>query len=233
MHTFGHATEIDRLLDLCRPYNIKVVEDAAEALGSYYYGRHLGTFSDIGTLSFNGNKVVTTGGGGALLFQDEALAKRAKHLTTTAKVPHAWEFVHDQVGYNYRLPNINAALGCAQLEELPKSIAKKRRICDLYVKAFSGFDGAKIFTEPAHCKGNYWLNALILDDAHRTERDFILKKTNADKISTRPIWNLMSELPMYNECPKMDLSVSESLRARVVNLPSSPDLILDSELGSN
>jgi aminotransferase in exopolysaccharide biosynthesis len=237
MHTFGHPCKIDEIIDICNKYNIPVVEDAAESLGSFYKNQHTGTFGEIGVLSFNGNKILTTGGGGMLLFQDEKLAKKAKHLTTQAKVSHPWEFVHDKVGYNYRMPNINAALGVAQLEQLPKFLESKRKIAAAYKnfllkndlfesigkkkKNLSPFVEKEItfFSEPTNATSNYWLNTLILEN--REQRDQFLKYTNEKGIMTRPAWTLMNKLEMFKNCQCGDLSNSEWLEDRVVNIPSS------------
>lgn len=227
MHTFGHPSDLDGLLALSRDFNIALVEDAAESLGSYYHGRHTGTFGLLGTLSFNGNKTITTGGGGAILTNDEALAKRAKHLTTTAKLPHAWEYRHDEVGYNYRMPNLNAALGCAQLEQLPELLALKRQLHLRYTQAFASMPGVSVFGEPANCRSNYWLQALLLDETSAGARDAILAATNGAGVMTRPAWTLMHELPMFARCPRMDLRVAQSLARRLINIPSSPMLVRD------
>ena len=224
MHTFGHPVDIDGLLSVAADFGLALIEDAAESLGSTVGGKHTGTFGLIGTLSFNGNKTVTTGGGGALLVNDPVLAKRAKHLTTTAKLPHRWEFLHDEVGYNYRMPNINAALGCAQLEQLPGFLRDKRHLYELYRDAFAGIDKARIVEEPAGCKSNYWLQALLLDESAAFERDAILSATNDAGLMTRPVWNLMHRLAPYAACPRMDLPVAESLARRLINLPSSARL---------
>jgi perosamine synthetase len=224
MHTFGHPVDLDPLLAVCRKYGLEMVEDAAESLGSYYKNRHTGAWGRVSALSFNGNKVVTTGGGGAILTNDKALAERAKHLTTTAKTPHAWAFVHDDVGYNYRLPNINAALGCAQLEQLPSMIERKRRLADTYRRAFDQVEGVRLFTEPTFARSNYWLNALILAPEHESARDELLALMHREQILARPVWTLMHHLPMYRDMPRADLSVAESLERRVVNIPSSPFL---------
>jgi len=221
MHTFGHPVEVEQLLGVCEEFRIPLVEDAAESLGSYYRGRHTGQFGRVAALSFNGNKIVTTGGGGAVLSNDPALGKLAKHLSTTAREPHRWSFLHDQVGYNYRLPNLNAALGCAQLERLPDFIGRKRALADAYCKAFEGMQEARVFREPRECSSNYWLNAVILDPARAHTRDSILDRTNGDGIPTRPAWTLMHRLPMFAACPRMDLATAESLEQRIVNLPSS------------
>ncbi|NTZ20261.1 LegC family aminotransferase [Paenibacillus sp. JMULE4] len=221
MHTFGHPVDLDPLIDVCQRYKLELIEDAAESLGSFYKKRHTGTFGKIATISFNGNKVITTGGGGAILTNDINLGKMAKHLTTTAKVAHKWEFFHDQIGYNYRLPNINAALGCAQLEQLPSFIEKKRKLALMYRAEFSGMDGISFFTEPEFARSNYWLNALVLDSENAIYRDELLEKTNNLGIMTRPAWTTMHKLPMFQNCPRMDLSTAESLESRLINIPSS------------
>jgi aminotransferase in exopolysaccharide biosynthesis len=219
MHTFGHPCQMDELTAICEKFNIELVEDAAESLGSYYKGKHTGTFGKIGILSFNGNKVITTGGGGMLLFNDEELAKRAKHLTTQAKVPHRWEFVHDEIGYNYRMPNINAALGCAQLEQLDKFIANKRQTALSYKDFFSNYIGVTFFIEPKNCISNYWLNVIIFES--QKERNLFLEESNSQGVMTRPIWQLMNRLPMFEKCQCGDLHNAEWLADRVVNIPSS------------
>jgi len=221
MHTFGHPVDLDPLIELCTRYKLELIEDAAESLGSYYKGRHTGNWGLASALSFNGNKVITTGGGGAILTNDGALAKLAKHITTTAKVPHKWEFYHDMVGYNYRLPNINAALGCAQLEQLPLFLESKRSLASRYREAFKEIGGIRFFTEPDFAKSNYWLNVLLLDEDRAARRNDLLKITNDEGILTRPAWNLMHKLPMFKESPKMELSVAESLERRIINIPSS------------
>ncbi len=218
MHVFGHPVRIENILNICRTYQIEVIEDAAEALGSFYKGRHLGTFAGIGVLSFNGNKIITTGGGGMLLFQDETLAKRAKHLTTTAKVPHPWEFFHDEVGYNYRLPNLNAALGCAQMGQLTEFVKNKRQTAKAYEKFFAKHE-ISFLSEPSGAVSNYWLNAILLKD--RIERDLFLKSCHAEGILARPVWSLMKELPAFKECSSTDLTVAKNISERLVNLPSS------------
>ncbi|MGE3477294.1 MAG: LegC family aminotransferase [Rhodospirillaceae bacterium] len=224
MHTFGHPMAIDRLLGVAAKWNLAVVEDAAESLGSTYRGKHTGRFGAMGTLSFNGNKTITTGGGGAVITDDEALGKRLKHLTTTAKMPHAWAFGHDAVGYNYRMPNLNAALGCAQIEKLPAFLAEKRALAARYRSAFSQVPGVTFVSEPADSQSNYWLNALLLDEDSADLLQPLLERTNASGVGTRPVWTLMHHLPMYAACPRMDLSVAESLARRLVNIPSSPIL---------
>lgn len=219
MHTFGHPVRIEELAQICEEYNIELVEDAAESIGSRYKGMHTGLFGKVGILSFNGNKTITTGGGGMLLFQDEELAKMAKHLTTQAKIPHRWEFRHDYIGYNYRMPNINAALGCAQLENLDQYIANKRETAAAYADFFKGVDDIDFFTEPENCFSNYWLNAVILKDK-KTQLNF-LQETNDNGIMTRPIWELMNRLPMFKDCQIGGLENTEWFADRVVNLPSS------------
>jgi perosamine synthetase len=221
MHTYGHPVDLDPLLDLCERFNLILVEDAAESLGSFYKGRHTGQWGKLSALSFNGNKVITTGGGGAILTNDEELGGLAKHLTTTAKVPHRWEFRHDMVGYNYRLPNINAALGCAQLEQLPGFLRRKRDLAEKYRQAFDDVEGVRFFTEPEHARSNYWLNVLLLDEAHCDQHDELLSLTNGSGIMTRPTWTLMHKLPMFKDCPRMDLSAAENLEQRLINIPSS------------
>jgi aminotransferase in exopolysaccharide biosynthesis len=217
MHTFGHPVELDVLITVCERWHLILVEDAAESLGSYYKGRHTGNFGRIGVLSFNGNKIMTTGGGGMLL-TNEIIGKRAKHLTTTAKVPHPYEFVHDELGYNYRMPNLNAALGCAQLEQLSAFLASKRVLAKRYIEFFKGGDLQPI-VEPDDCKSNYWLNGVICQDA--AQRDALLKATNDDGVMTRPIWTLMTRLPLYTNALRGPLDNAEWLEERVVNLPSS------------
>ena len=218
VHTFGHAARIDKIVEICNHFNIPVVEDAAESLGSLYKGQHTGTFGKIGVVSFNGNKVVTTGGGGMLLFKDEALAIKAKHLTTQAKAPHLWELVHDDIGYNYRMPNINAALGCAQMENLHSFIQKKREIANRYRKFFESIN-ISFFKETQGSYSNYWLNAIFLKD--RLERDSFLEYTNRQGIRTRPAWSLMNKLSMFQHCVTGDLSNANQIEDTLVNLPSS------------
>lgn len=218
MHTYGHPCRIDELVSIGNEYHIPVIEDAAESIGSYYKGKHTGTFGEIGVLSFNGNKTITTGGGGMLLFNDEELAQRAKHLSTQAKVAHKWNFVHDEIGYNYRMPNINAALGVAQLESLDLFIEKKRLLAKTYEDFFRS-GPISFFIEPENCQSNYWLNLVILDSEE--ERDQFLKETNSQGVMTRPVWRLMNKLPMFENCQKGSLVNSEWLEERVVNIPSS------------
>lgn len=221
MHTFGHPVDLDPLVALCDRFKLVLVEDAAESLGSYYKGRHTGNLGKVSALSFNGNKVVTTGGGGALLTNDESLAKLAKHLTTTAKLSHKWSFEHDMVGYNYRLPNINAAMGCAQLEQLPAFIEKKRALARRYGEILKGIKNVGFFSEPNFARSNYWLNVLLLDEECAGERDLLLERTNEIGIMTRPAWVLMHKLTMFQDCPRMDLSTAEGIERRLINIPSS------------
>jgi perosamine synthetase len=225
MHTFGHPVDINALLEVAHDFNIVMVEDAAESLGSKYHGQHTGTFGLMGTLSFNGNKTITTGGGGAIITNDAATAMRAKHLTTTAKVPHAWEFIHDEIGYNYRLPNLNAALGCAQLEQLSDKLAFKRALFKNYETAFASVEGANLVTEPTDCQSNYWLQTIMLDIDQVNQRDLILLTANQEGLMTRPVWRLMHELAPFVNCPRMDLADAELLAQRLINIPSSPSLI--------
>lgn len=221
MHTFGHPVDLDPLVELCGRCKIALVEDAAESLGSCYKGVHTGKFGRVAALSFNGNKTVTTGGGGAILTDDEELGRLAKHITTTAKLPHKWAFNHDMVAYNYRLPNINAALGCAQMEQLPGFIARKRALAERYRQALAGVPGVSFFAETHFARSNYWLNALLLDNPDLAARDRLMAACHQAGLMVRPAWTLMHKLPMYAACPRMDLSVAEDIEARLVNLPSS------------
>jgi perosamine synthetase len=228
MHVFGHPSDLDALMAVARRWNLVLVEDAAESLGSYYHGRHTGNFGQLAALSFNGNKVVTTGGGGAILTNDSDLAKRAKHISTTARVAHEWNFLHDEVGYNYRMPNINAALGCAQLERLPSMVERKRRLADGYAKAFAAINGVRFVGEPQGTSSNYWLNAIMLDGELASHRDELLGALNDAGFMSRPVWTLMHKLPMYRACPRMSLEVAERIEAQLINLPSSPGLVASS-----
>lgn len=218
MHTFGHPCKIDEIVEICESYNIAVVEDAAESLGSYYKGRHTGTFGKVGIFSFNGNKIITTGGGGMLVTDDEELAKKAKHITTTAKIPHAYEYIHDEVGYNYRLTNLAAALGVAQMENLPLFIEKQRELADKYAEFFKDTD-IKLIKEPKDSQSNYWLNAVVLKN--KEERDTFLKYTNNNGIMTRSIWRLMNRLDMFKDAQAGNLDNAKWLEDRVVNISSS------------
>lgn len=218
MHTFGHPVKMDELMAVCSANHIVLIEDAAESLGSFYKGRHTGTFGNIGVLSFNGNKTITTGGGGMLLFNDSQLAAKAKHLSTQAKLPHPWEFAHDQIGFNYRMPNINAALGCAQMENLDAFLADKRELAHTYAEYFSSV-GISFVTEPSDCRSNYWLNAIVLEN--KSERDAFLKLSNKEQVMTRPVWRPMHTLPMFSTCQTDALNTTQWLEDRIVNIPSS------------
>jgi len=214
MHSFGHPCKIDEIKIICEKYNLKVIEDCAESLGSFYQNKHTGNFSDIAIISFNGNKIITTGGGGMMLFNDEALAKKAKHLSTQAKVNHPWEFIHDEIGYNYRMPNINASLGLAQFAKLEKLLEKKRILAQTYHNFFQ----ERFFYEPINSKANYWLNAIFMDNKDQQQK--FLEITNHHKIMTRPVWRLMHKLPMFIDCPISDLSSANWVEERLVNIPS-------------
>ena len=221
MHTFGHPVDVEGMLALARDFNLVLVEDAAESLGSFYHGKHTGTFGLLGTLSFNGNKTIATGGGGAILTNNSVLATYAKHLITTAKLQHVWEYRHDEIGYNYRMPNLNAALGCAQLEKLPAMLKAKRKLFQRYQSAFASLQGVTLMNEPENCQSNYWLQTLLLDIDQSDQRDDVLAVTNANKYMTRPAWILMDELPSFKECPSMDLPMAIALSKRLINIPSS------------
>lgn len=225
MHAFGHPCDIDALLGVASEFGIVLVEDAAESLGSYVGSRHTGTFGRLATLSFNGNKTITTGGGGAILTNDEALGARAKHITTTAKQPHRWAFIHDEVGYNYRLPNLNAALGCAQLEQLPAFLQDKRRLYEAYARRFDSLGGVQLMKEPEGSTSNYWLQALLLEEDQAPLRDAVLAATNDAGYMTRPVWTLMHRLPAFSACPQAALPVAESIEQRLINIPSSAGLL--------
>lgn len=223
MHTFGHPVRLDEIVDICRRWNIELVEDAAESIGSYYKGKHTGTFGRVGAISFNGNKTITTGGGGMLLFQDEELGKFAKHLTTQAKVPHRWAFVHDHIGYNYRMPNINAALGCAQLEQIDRFLESKRATAQAYIDYFATEPhGIRFMKEPVGTKSNYWLNAVLLPD--REAQQAFLEYTNDHGVMTRPVWELMNRLTMFKDAQTDGLKNTIYLADRIVNIPSSVKL---------
>lgn len=223
MHTFGHPCRIEEIASICDEYCLELVEDAAESIGSFYKGKHTGTFGRIGAISFNGNKTITTGGGGMLLFNDEKLADLAKHLTTQAKVPSRWEFIHDHIGYNYRMPNINAALGCAQLEEISGFLASKRKTAEIYREFFASEPGGiKFMAEPTESVSNYWLNAIAFPT--REERDRFLQYSNDHGVMTRPIWELMWRLPMFEHCERDSQTNTVLLADTIVNLPSSVKL---------
>ena len=224
VHIFGHPVDMAPLLAVAAKYGIVVVEDATESLGSTWKGQACGTFGHSAVLSFNGNKIVTTGGGGMILTDDDEYAIRARHITTTAKKSHAWSFDHDEIGYNYRLPNINAALGCGQMESLPAFVAAKRELAARYLEVFDNFPGARIYREPEGARSNYWLNTLVLDSEQAGERDRLLSALHANGVHARPLWTPMHLLPMYRECPRSRLPVAEDMHARCINLPSSPFL---------
>ena len=219
MHTFGHPVHLDELVEVLKEYHIELVEDAAESIGSLYKGKHTGTFGKVGALSFNGNKTITTGGGGMMLFNDEELGAYAKHITTQAKIPHRWEFRHDHIGYNYRMPNINAALGCAQLEHIEEYVASKRETAKAYEEFFRNIPEIEFFTEPKDTRSNYWLNVVILKDK-KAQLSF-LEYTNDNGVMTRPIWELMNRLPMFEKCENDGLKNTIWFADRVVNIPSS------------
>lgn len=220
MHTFGHPVDLDPLVDLCERYNLVLVEDAAESLGSSYKGKQTGSFGHVNAVSFNGNKIMTTGGGGAILTNDEKLADYAKHITTTAKVPHKWAYEHDQIGYNYRMPNLNAALGCAQLEKIPQFIEQKRQLTKIYENLVDGLDGVTLFKEPSKTKGNYWLQTLVLDE--QEHRDAILDYLNEQGVMSRPIWTPLHKLPVYKSMPRANLDCTIHLENKLINIPSTP-----------
>lgn len=224
MHAFGHAVDMDPLMEIAGQFDLTVIEDAAESLGSFYKQKHTGNWGYLSTLSFNGNKIVTTGGGGALLSNDEKVYQMAKHLSTQAKLPDKWLFNHDRTGYNYRLPNLNAALGCAQLEQIDGFIARKRTLAQRYQEALAREEGLQVFTEAPFACSNYWLNTLLLHEGYAGERDRFLEASHQEGIMTRPAWTLMHQLSMYQNCPRMDLSSAESLQRRIINIPSSAKL---------
>ena len=227
MHTFGHPCEIEEICEVGQRYGLPIIEDAAESLGSFRNDRHTGTFGLMGVLSFNGNKIVTAGGGGAILTDDEPLAKRVKHLTTTAKLPHRWEYQHDQVGFNYRMPNLNAALLCAQLESLPAFLKAKRELGRRYQSAFVGIEGVDVIREPESCHSNHWLMAIRLADEAADQRDEVLRLANESGFMTRPCWTPLNRLRMYQDCPADDLPVTNRLFEQIVCIPSSASLALN------
>jgi perosamine synthetase len=225
MHTFGHPSKMDELVEIAKKFNLVLIEDAAESIGSYYYKKHTGTMGLMGIMSFNGNKTITTGGGGAILTNDMEIARLAKHLSTTAKISHKWAFKHDEIGYNYRMPNINAALGCAQLEQLPNKLEKKKKLFEKYKNQFSIIKGISIFEEPKNCKSNYWLNALVLDSPSLIMRDNILENLNEAGFMSRPGWDLLNSLDPFMQSPSMDLETSNLIFKSLINIPSSPNLV--------
>ena len=225
VHIFGHPCDLEGLISVAKDFNLTMIEDSAESLGSFYQGQHTGTFGLLGALSFNGNKIITTGGGGAILTDDSELAKRAKHITTTAKTPHRWNYVHDELGYNYRMPNLNAALGCAQLEQLPEFLASKRNLFEKYQEVFGEIADLHLLSEQKSSQSNYWLQAILLDDSVANQRDSILEATNSAGLMTRPAWTLLHKLAPFQCCSHAPLPVAESLEKRIINLPSSAGLV--------
>nr|WP_085494976.1 LegC family aminotransferase [Paenibacillus aquistagni] len=224
MHTFGHPVDMEPLLEVCQRYGLVCIEDAAESLGSTYKNQHAGSMGLLGAISFNGNKVTTTGGGGAIVTNNTEIARKAKHLTTTAKLPHKWAFIHDEVGYNYRMPNLNAALGCAQLEQIDTFVNKKRALYKKYVQEFKSVEGVLLFEEKTGVRSNCWLNALILDQPNKLLLDEVLELTNSNGLMTRPVWTPLHLLPMYQDMPSMPLMRTEQLQYQIINIPSSPSL---------
>ena len=224
MHTFGHPVDMDSLTEVCDKYSLVIVEDAAESLGSTYKGKHTGRFGRIAALSFNGNKIVTTGGGGAVLTDDPEVARRGKHITTTARTPHRWAICHDEIGFNYRMPNLNAALGCAQLEMLPEFIDQKRQLAKRYEDAFAATEDVTFVSEPVGTKSNYWLNSILLSEEAAHSREYFLEYLNDSGIMARPCWTLMHRLPMFRNCPRAPLPIAEDIERRLINLPSSAKL---------
>ncbi len=228
MHTFGQPVDLDPLLAVCARYGLGIVEDATNALGTRYKGRHAGTFGKLGAFSFNGNKIITTGGGGAVVTDDRESAERARHLASTAKLPHSWAFLHDEVGYNYRLPELNAALGCAQIEQLPRFLAAKRELAERYRQRLDGVSGVRFFAEGPFARSNYWLCALLLDESRPELRDQVLERMHRAGFLARPVWTPLHQLPMLAGCPRMPLPVTEDLANRIINIPSSVSLVLES-----
>lgn len=225
MHTYGHPVAMHRLLDVAARWNIQVVEDGAESLGTTFNGQHMGTFGKAGIISFNGNKIITTGGGGAIITNDDILARRLKHITTTARLNGADDFYHDQIGFNYRMPNINAALGCSQLAKIKSLLTKKRTLYEAYKEEFQKIDQIELFEEPIGARSNYWLQTVILDTSVERQRRDIIEAAQARGFGVRPAWRLLSELPMFKHCPKDDLSVSKSIGNRIINIPSGASLV--------
>lgn len=221
MHAFGHSVDLDKIIKITKKFKLELIEDAAEALGTYYKNKHVGNCGKLSILSFNGNKLLTTGGGGMILTNNKTLAIKAKLITTTAKKPHPYLFNHTEVGFNYRLPNINAALGCAQMEYIDHTLDQKRNLAKRYFEIFKDLSGIKVFEEPKNSKSNYWLNILLLDKPDIKLRNQILEKTNSNNIMTRPAWTLMHKLLMFKTCPKMNLNIAENISKRLINIPSS------------
>ena len=221
VHIFGHPCKIEEIVEVAARYKIAVVEDAAESLGSFYKDKHTGTFGKLGTISFNGNKIITTGGGGAILTDDDRLADQAKHITTTAKVPHRWDYVHDHIGFNYRMPNLNAAFGCAQLQNLEKFLASKRQLFANYEGVFQKFDFASILKEPSNCRSNYWLQTMMLNHPDKSLKEELLSSLNDASLMSRPAWTGIHKLKPFEDCPRMNMDTLEDLELKIINLPSS------------
>ncbi len=226
VHVFGHPCNIEEIIEIGKKFNLVVVEDAAEALGSFYKKKHLGTFGDVGCLSFNGNKIITTGGGGMVITNKKKLAKKIKHLTTTAKIKHKWEYIHDEIGYNFRMPNLNAALGLAQIEKINIFLNAKRVLFKKYFSIFKTIKGISLYQEPKNAKSNYWLQTLILNNKYVNLKNKILRESHKKLIFTRPVWKLISELKPYRKKQKMNLSGAKEIYKKIINLPSSQSLIL-------
>ena len=225
VHVFGHAAQIIKLKKICKDFKIFLLEDAAECIGSYFKNKHLGSFGNLGVISFNGNKSITTGGGGVILTDNNSLARKARHISSGSKIKHKWEYIHDQLGYNYKLPALNASLGISQIKKLKKIIRNKRLLYKKYEKNFRGLNYVKILKEPKNAKSNYWLNTLLIDSKNKSLKNPILKKLNKNKIMTRPAWKPLHSLKHLKNFPKMNLDVCEDLYSRIINLPSSPNLI--------
>jgi perosamine synthetase len=224
-HVFGHPVDMDPILEIAEEFNLLVIEDAAESMGSTYRGKHCGTIAQMGILSFNGNKIITTGGGGAILTKNKELAYRAKSLSSTAKLPHAYKFLHQEIAHNFRMPNINAALGLAQIGKLQSYLTKKRKLAEFYMEAFKNIDGISFIDEPDNCKSNFWLSSIMLGEKYIEDRDLILEYLNNEGLQCRPAWTLMHHLPMYASYPRADLKIAENLEKRIINLPSGPSII--------
>ena len=224
MHVFGHPCNLREILPLCDEFNIKVVEDAAEALGSFYDKKHTGTIGNVGIISFNGNKTITTGGGGVILTNEMETAARAKYLSTTAKTNHPFAYIHNEIGFNYRMPNLNAALGCAQLEQLPELLRSKRRLYRAYSKVFSDIHEVQLFQEPHSCQSNYWLQTIRLNEEFIFCQNEIIENCLNENISVRPVWKPLHLLPMYYNSPASPLPVTDNLSKRIINIPSSAGL---------
>lgn len=221
VHLFGHPLKIDKIIKIAKKYNLKVIEDAAEALGSFYKKKHLGTFGDLGVLSFNGNKIITTGAGGAILTKNKTLAKKIKHLSTTAKLDHPWNYIHDEIGYNYRMSNLNATLGLAQIKKINKILINKRKLFKIYEKNFKNNKYVDLFSEPSSSKSNYWFQTIIIKNEYSAYKEKILEDLNFKKIQSRPAWSLVHKLDKYKKYPKMDLRESVNLHNRIINIPSN------------